>query len=211
MQNIFEIVYQLVKESAPHSVENLNPPANEEQLSKLKCAIQEMPDELERYFKLHNGEAVSWISIFPNGMQLIDIDLLIELYSYQTSTNDYFIDNVDELVEKNVMDRPVGPVRPVFQYSKRIPFAQMNGSIIWYVDMDPAEGGNVGQIIEEDAEDLSIRVIANSLSELFNLYIKDLENGAFTTDGEGQIINESEHWPNKLLERASSSAKGDYN
>jgi len=198
MKEHFQGIFNLVQQVAPESIKNLNPPASNEGLSKLLSIIPEMTDEMKCLLKIHNGEkAVSWISIFPNGMQLMDIDMILELYEYQISTTDDFIEDVEQKIESNVMPRPIGPVKPVFQYSKRIPFAQINCDLIWYIDMDPAKEGDIGQIIEEDCEDISLRVIAKSLPDLFEMYAKDLQLGIFKADEQGQIFSNGDIWPNK--------------
>ena len=92
------------------------------------------------------------------------------------------------------MERPQGLVKPVFFYSQRVPFAQLNGDVIWYLDLDPAPGGRVGQVVEEDAENLRLRVIADSLERLLEKYAQDIRNGAFHTSPQGQIITDAE-WP----------------
>ncbi len=53
-----------------------------------------------------------------------------------------------------------------------------------------------GQVVEEDAECMRLRVIAASLNDLFEKYSQDIRNGSFHADDEGQIVNEDNEWPN---------------
>ena len=189
-------IIQLVKAVAPKSAGNLNPPAGPDKIAALLEAVPDAPKDLVALLKTHNGEeAISWISLLPNGMQLMDVESILQFLAYQRSTPDDFVEDIDELVAENVMDRPKGPAKPVFSYSKRVPFAQLNGDVIWYLDLDPASGGKVGQVVEEDAECLRLRVIADSLKGLFEKYSQDIRTGAFQTDNKGQIVNEDGEWP----------------
>ncbi len=201
MWDRFANIIQLVKAVAPESVANLNPPAGPDQIAKLLETVPGAPKDLVALLETHDGEEpISWLSVLPNGMQLMDVESILQFLAYQTGTPDDFMKDIDELVADNVMDRPEGPVKPVFSYSKRVPFAQLNGDVIWYLDLDPAPGGKVGQVVEEDAECMRLRVIADSLNDLFEKYSHDIRNGAFHADNEGQIVNKNEEWPNKSLE-----------
>ena len=205
MENRFTNIIQLVRAVAPESVGNLNPPAGPDQIAKLAETAPGAPKELVALLEVHNGEEpISWISVLPNGMQLMNVASILQFLAYQTSTPDDFIEDIDELVADNVMDRPQGPVKPVFSYSKRVPFAQLNGNVIWYLDLDPAAGGRAGQVVEEDAESLRLRVIADSLNHLFEKYAQDIRNGAFHTNDQGQIVTDEE-WPNQPLKATPKS------
>ena len=153
MGDRFADITQLVRSVAPESVGNLNPPAGPDQIARLLETVPDVPKVLVALLETFNGEEpISWISVLPNGMQLMGVEPILQFFAYQTSTPDDFMEDIEELVAENVMDRPEGPVKPVFSYSKRVPFAQLNGDVIWYLDIDPEPGGKVGQVVEEDAE-----------------------------------------------------------
>ncbi len=196
MWDRFTNIVQLVRAVAPQTVVNLNPPAAPDLIAKLLGTMPDAPKELVALLEIHNGEeSISWISVLPNGMQLMDVESILQFQAHQMSTPDDFIKSIDELVADNIMDHPVGPVKHVFSYSKRVPFAQLNGDVIWYLDLDLAPDGKVGQVVEEDAECMRLRVIADSLDDLFEKYSEDIRNGAFYADNKGQIVNDEE-WPN---------------
>lgn len=195
MKTEFAEMFALVQDVAPESVGNLNPPAAQDELHKLEGKIPDVPSALTSLLELHNGEeAISWISILPNGMQLMDIESILQGYDFQSSEPDELVD-VEDLVASDVMDAPAGPVKPIFFHSKRVPFAQLNLDVIWYLDLDPAAGGEAGQVVEQDAEGLRLRVIATSLVDLFQCYVEDLRRGAFQAGDGGQIVTASGVWP----------------
>lgn len=63
----------------------------------------------------------------------------------------------------------VGSVWPHVWNSRWIPF--MMRDIWWIIDLDPASGGVVGQIIVQSPEDQIVRVVANSLADLFDAQV----------------------------------------
>jgi cell wall assembly regulator SMI1 len=192
----FKHVKSLVEAVAPESVTNLNDGATFEELSLLKEVAPITPQLLLDLLTLHNGEEmIAWTSLFPDGMQLMAIDHIIENSRYYQKRAPDFIDNLEELVVKRVMRRPRGPVRPVFSYAKRVPFAHVNDELIWCFDMDPAAGGIVGQIVYEDAESLTLEVVAESFDDLLSKYIRDLGRGKFFADDDsGQIRSSGGCW-----------------
>jgi cell wall assembly regulator SMI1 len=192
----FQQVKALVESVAPESVTNLNDGASRTELDQLRQVVPFGPELLFDLLSLHNGEEmIAWTSVFPDGMQLMAIDHIIENSKYCQERPSDPIDNLEELVEKRVMRRPRGRVKPIFFHSKRVPFAHVNGELIWYFDMDPPDGGKVGQIVYEDAECLTLNVVADSFDDLLDKYIRDLGAGKFrANEGDGQIKSESRAW-----------------
>ena len=192
----FELVKQRVEAIAPESVTNLNAGASPDELALLKQVVPIAPQLLFDLLALHDGEEmIAWTSMFPDGMQLMAIDYIVEKSRSYQSVKPIFISNLDEFASKSAMDRPRGAVKPVFSSALRVPFAHVNGELIWYLDMDPAEGGQMAQIVYEDAEDFTLRVVATSFEDLLDKYLRDLDAGAFFADeSSGQIRSHSECW-----------------
>ena len=73
------------------------------------------------------------------------------------------------------------------------PLATSNGDVSWLIDLDPAEGGAVGQIVEEDLEFSRLHVVAASLDALFTQLLADLDDGKLCVDEWGQLSYATEH------------------
>ncbi|MBK7146974.1 MAG: SMI1/KNR4 family protein [Xanthomonadales bacterium] len=69
----------------------------------------------------------------------------------------------------------VGPVWPHVWNSRWIPFMLRDGW--WIIDLDPASGGVVGQIVVQFPEDQMIRVVAKSLADLFDAQVAGVLRG----------------------------------
>ena len=72
------------------------------------------------------------------------------------------------------------------------PITSMNGDVCRYLDFDPAEGGETGQVIEVDAECCTHQVLASSFEEFLAGYAQQLRTGLYEVDDEGYIESESE-------------------
>jgi len=69
----------------------------------------------------------------------------------------------------------VGSVWPHVWNSCWIPFMLRDGW--WIIDLDPAIGGVVGQIIVQSPEDQIVRVVAKSLADLFDAQVAGVLRG----------------------------------
>lgn len=190
----FNLVKRLVEEIAPESVTNLNDGASDEEVAELRAVVPQAPPELFELLRLHDGEEmIAWTSLFPDGMQLMTVGHLLETARYRKSRPD----DIEELAlqeQAHPMIRRSGPVKPYFTHPNRIPFAHVNGELLWCFDLDPAEGGKVGQIIYDDAEGMALGVVAESFEDLLDKYLRDLKAGAFTADDDGQIVSAEGSW-----------------
>lgn len=186
---------ELVGAIAPESVTNLNDGAPKSKLEELRSVVPLAPPALLELLQLHNGEEmIAWVSLFPDGMQLMDADHILQTSRHCQGPHGNYVVDVDHLVAQGVMSRPIGPVKPVFSSSKRVPFAHVNAELLWYFDMDPDEGGALGQIVYEDSEALTLGVVATSFEDLVEKYVRDIEAGLFYASDDGQIASPNDDW-----------------
>ena len=193
----FQQIVKAVSSVAPQSAANLNSPASTEDLTRLRSAIPNVPQALLDILSLHNGEAEAWDAVFPNGMQLLASKFIIELHKQNGEIGDTAEDEAENeaAVRDGIFDAPIGPVKNLFFYPGRIPFAHLNYKVFWYLDLEPATGGNMGQIVYEDQENGILRVIAPSLQSLLDHYLADLAQGKFTVE-DGNIKSQGDKdWP----------------
>ena len=188
----FETLKRLVAAIAPESVENLNPPASEALLEELRSRVPLVPSEWLIILGRYNGEEmISWNSMFPDGMQLMDVEHILEKVAYQESRR--FLPEEHEEPPPGHY-RVFGPVKPIPFNKCRVPFAHINAELLWLFDFDPAPGGSLGQIVYEDVEDGTFAVVAPSLADLFHQYRTGLESGAFREGEDGQIESQTGEW-----------------
>jgi cell wall assembly regulator SMI1 len=75
------------------------------------------------------------------------------------------------------ISEPVGPIKKVWANPQWIPMTNGGGAAITCVDLDPAEGGVVGQVIDYHHETGPIRVQATSFRAFLARHADDLEAG----------------------------------
>src|SRR5476649_343849 len=95
----FERLRELVAAVAPESVDNLNGPASQEELRLLRERVPLLPDFWLEFLGEHNGEEmISWHSVFPDGMQLMAVDYILESVAYRDKrtprASDHFVPGV---------------------------------------------------------------------------------------------------------------------
>jgi|GEM_PF-3930025 len=183
--------------NAPDALANLQLPASSSRLALLRELLPAgVPEELFEWFGLHDGDGnMSWNSMLPDGMQFLNADWLIEMYSYGVASPDVS----EESLDANIATIR-GPVRPYWFGPLRVPFAHRNGEVLWVIDLDPGPGGDVGQVIYDDAECVHLEVLASSIGELLAQYASELEQGDFFVSEEGCICSrQGRIWPNYAL------------
>ena len=194
MRDLLQALKAAAAERSPKAVENLNPHATAEALQQLTHCFAEAPTDLLQLLALHDGEGsgTSMVGLLPNYMELLSIERILEVHGWNVAANNEFM---NDLASLGVADERA---KPVFSYSRRIPFACCNGDVYWYVDLDPAPTGQIGQIVHDDAECMVLRVIAGSLQQLLQHYLDDIKQGKFSVEEDGQLISDAD-WPSATL------------
>lgn len=104
-----------------------------------------------------------------------------------------------------------GPVKARDYDPAWVPIGSFNGDVFRYVDLDPAPGGAIGQVIEVDPEAVSWRVLAPSFGDLLARLADELEAGTVDWEdgenGSGSWFPASGEMPAYL--RAHAPASGD--
>ena len=134
--NIEELIKKFTEDIRNCDEKLINPPAQEEEINKLRDIFDCLPEELIHLLRSFNGENQSkWEPV--NGQAFfMSIEEIIENYNL--------------LIEVNG-EEPAFPgdypkeVKPFLYHEKWVPFMSFD-SDIYFLDMDPTESGNIGQI-----------------------------------------------------------------
>jgi cell wall assembly regulator SMI1 len=131
-----------------------------------------LPDDLKESYLLYNGSCER--GIFPYGYHLLSLTgIMAEWKIWQ------------ELVQSGTFNEmsgsPVGPIKSIWWNVKWIPFTANSGNHDC-VDMDPAESGSVGQVIEFSHEAGPQKVAASSFQQWLIGFATELENGLYRYD-----------------------------
>ncbi len=129
----------------------------------------QFPDDLRASYLLHDG---SGDTLFPWGFVLLGLEEMVR--DWRT---------LRRLFEKeNWPAEPDDPIRPVHWDALWVPAVSNESGDYHFVDLDPAPGGTVGQVICFHHEVGPIRVLANGFGEWLGGYADQLEAGIYYYD-----------------------------
>jgi len=148
----------------------LSQPATDMQILFVKSVLAvDMPDNLVKMLKRHNGAGHGWYC-FSEG-NFLSTDEIVSLYTEVIRLRrEIFHDEYLEHIQS------VGPVKVDQSWREGwIPFLKRN-KVPLCIDLDPAPGGTVGQVVEVDIEAGQYSVLAMSLEDFLQNILDEIYN-----------------------------------
>jgi len=180
MDEVWMRIENYLAANHPLILDGLAPGATEDDIAKFETAVgYRLPDDVRSSLKRHNGqlhEPNSWKPIggilVPYGWELLSLRGMLGEWNEHRSIE-------EDLGPDNVLESGNPGVRPCTFLAARIPFAADSGGNSLCVDLDPDDGGTVGQIIDFDHEgDCAVR-IADDYRSWLNAIADGFEAGLF--------------------------------
>jgi cell wall assembly regulator SMI1 len=169
----------------PASLRQLNGPAEVQAINAVEAALGvRLPQDFRASLRLHNGTEPGPTLPPPEPSpvpleRLYDTNLIVE--RTRTWRDNYTLDpdEDDPRVWAHQVDTEMlwldGPVQPIVGSPGAVVVGDMNGTVWWLLDFDPAPGGTPGQVVRVDVECSSWDVLAPSWTQLLVRYAEDLE------------------------------------
>jgi cell wall assembly regulator SMI1 len=175
----------VIAQVAPDADELFAPPASQENIARLEQGVGRLPDELRSLLLLHDGACLSI------GRWLLAPAAEIE-GTWQ------MLDGLSaEFADSHALTEPEPGVRALWWSARWIPFAGDGAGNHLCVDLDPAPGGCVGQVIEF-VHDHGVRPrLADSLSDWFEKEAARLERGELV------VVEDADGGFDEILDRSS--------
>lgn len=180
----------------PDSLRLLAGPAEEREIDAIEAELRvALPPDFRASLRLHNGSILGDPSPVP-------LDHLFDCLDVVEMTRAWHFGEDEDLDDPRVMAYFIdegsvhvnGPVRPTASFEDRVVVGTMNGDVVWFLDLDPPEGGTPGQIVRLDLECGEWDVLAPSWTRLLVRYAEDLER--FAADPESStLVIEAGHGP----------------
>ena len=183
MAQIWERFEIWIKANTNQLYSRLNDGASTEEIQKTESNLEvKLPKDLVDFYKIHNGQVTD-----TGG--LINMD---ELVSLEEIVRQWTVWH--ELLKSGdfdgIVSEPSKGVKNDWWNEKWIPITHDGGGNHICIDLDPAKGGTIGQIIHMWHDSAERELIAHSFSEWIENYVNDLENGEYCySDDWGGIIN----------------------
>jgi cell wall assembly regulator SMI1 len=160
------------EENAPEKLDDLEPPATDEEIAATEKRLGfPLPDSLRTFYSLQNGTIE--FGVFPS-LETDDMPYGPMPLEHIKIFDDIMED--EEIIEFDVRDPQI---RPQYWNPRWIPFATNGGGDYHVCDLDPAEGGTVGQIFEWRHETSELLLIAPSLEAALDDILEGLESGRY--------------------------------
>jgi cell wall assembly regulator SMI1 len=136
-----------------------------------------LPDELKAIYRVHNGQDGGAPGIAGN-WEFLPLKSAVKQWQIMKGLTD------KGTFKKNTV-RVKGLVRATWWNLKWVPFASNGSGNLLVVDLDPPEGGDVGQVVSYVHDDDDRECIAGGIAAWFQSLATDLEQGALEyRDGE---------------------------
>ena len=181
VENLWSRLETWAGASAPEMSSDLNPGATADQIEALESELGlTLPDAFKASLAVHNGEDDGWpCKVFAELGAYLSTSRIIEEWRQRQKFAEEIEGDPDELIQMDIITVD-GPVQPKMFLTSWVPFLDCNGDVFWAIDLAPADGGKVGQVIEVDWESCSWKVIADSFADFLENYVTALERGDYT-------------------------------
>jgi cell wall assembly regulator SMI1 len=168
-------IHTWLSANAPKILKNLEPPASDVKIAAAERAFGcAMPEHWRQLYRAHNGmnSKRNTGSLFF-GMQFLPLEKAVREFENQNTDGikPLPVQAANRGIRKNDMHNP-----------KWIAFAHDNGETLLRIDLDPAPGGKIGQVIFTDHADNTVILVATNLSQFLGEFATDLKSGRYFLD-----------------------------
>ena len=168
VQFAWKRIEKWLAENAPPLAGRLGKPATLGTIFRTEKALGvELPDDVRASYMVHNGTGD--MNLFPSADYLSLEGMVFQYKSWKQL--------VEEGTFGDEVSSPEGPIRTVHYHLRWIPVSHNGGGDHTLIDLAPAKGGKVGQLIDFSHETGPERVAARSMTEYLSGVAAVLEAG----------------------------------
>jgi cell wall assembly regulator SMI1 len=162
---------------APQKLEASGPPATDDEVKAAETELgRSLPEDLKAFYTLHNGIATD---VFPScvgfdsmGFTPLSLEQIVEEWRLWKDNSD-----AGEFADSKAKAKP--GIRPEWWNDAWVPFASNGGGDCQCVDLAPAQGGSIGQVISIWHDMDERRLLAPSFVEFLEQIARGLESGRY--------------------------------
>ncbi|MCG5059967.1 MAG: SMI1/KNR4 family protein [Limnoraphis sp. WC205] len=171
MNTIWERIDHWLTAHAPQVLESLNPGATDQEIAQVEEILGvDFPEDFKQSYRIHNGQHEDSYSLFPN-LQFLSLQGIIEIYKkWPEFLDEKFICDPEDVSEG---------IWNGWWHPKWIPFTLESNGACECVDLAPATGGNVGQVIIVEWKESTRGLIAPSFRAYLETFAEALEQGKY--------------------------------
>ena len=180
MKIIWERIHDWLAANAPQVLDNLRPGANDEEIYRVEAFFGvEFPEDFKLSYRVHDGQEEECCSLFPY-LEFLSLQNVIKISEkWQNYSDDNFRCDPEDIFE-GIWNGWWNP--------NWIPFTNESNGACQCVDLAPAAGGNVGQIIIVEWQEATRGLIAPNFRVYLETFADELERGEYRfSEGYGLV------------------------
>ena len=170
--NNWQRIHDWYQKNTPEDTLVLADGASADEIKELETALgARLPDDVRESLALHNGAANEGYLLYHG--ELLSCSRILEIWQMYQGMQQREGFGLGDDYQTDALQ---GPIRPVYWDGLRIPLTDNSGDAAM-LDLQPADGGHAGQIIEFDGEVGPKAVLATSFSVWLEQLADELEQG----------------------------------
>lgn len=181
MEAIWTRIDSWLAANAPQVRASLNSGATDEEIAQAEAFFGvNLPDDLKSSYRIHNGQAEDSYSLFP-GLEFLSLQHMIAVSQKWQDWADESFECDQEDISEGVWN---GWWNPYW-----IPFTNESNGACECVDLAPAAGGRVGQVVVVEWQEPTRRLVSPSFRAYLQAFAESLERGEyrFSENGYGLV------------------------
>ena len=188
VQTLWERIEAWLSIYAPHAWQMLRMGATEWEIQQAEDALGiTLPEHFKASCRIHDGgymiNLATEMKIFSLKDTVVEWQMFKELEEMGTWSQAGIPYYFTERVLRSSWQ--TGPLQPVWWHQRWIPFGRDRAGNHCCLDLIPAPGGSVGQIIDRDHEAGPSRVLASTFLEVLSIFASELEAGTYIDSDTG--------------------------
>lgn len=186
MEEYWSRIDNWIQKEAPALAADINGPATANEIKDLEEYLRvEFPESFKEFYRIHDAQKAHADGIM-NAEEFLSLERIKDEW---TVWNDLLKGGDFE----GITSTPVKGIKNDWWNAKWIPLTYDGGGNHICLDLDPAEGGNYGQMIRMWHDDDTRELIAPSFEAWIKTYVEDLEKGEYVySDDYGGLIRKDE-------------------
>jgi cell wall assembly regulator SMI1 len=186
MQDVWNRIERWLAANVPDILDGLNPGATMREIEETETFLGvTFPEDVRASYLIHNGQSSESGALFGT-FQLLALENIRDEWSV-------WKDLLDAGDFDDARSEPDGPIVTDWWHPRWIPLTYNGGGDHHCLDLAPAPGGDVGQIIEMWHDDAARCVEARSFRAWLETYADELEQGHYSySDDYGGLMHQDD-------------------
>ena len=183
MREVWDRIERWLAANVPNMLEGLNPGATTQEIAETEALLGvSFPDDVRASYLIHNGQALDSGGLI-DGWELLSLENIHDQWSVWKD----LLDGGDFAESRS---EPRGPIVADWWHPKWIPLTYDGSGNHHSLDLAPAPGGTVGQIIIMWHDDAERPLVAPSFRAWLEQFADGLEQGDYSySDEYGGVVH----------------------